>query len=263
MKKLFTFAFALALLMPAAAIAQSPWDGTWKIDLATAQMPTKPDVYMLIGGVYQCKTCVPQISVRADNTDQMVSGHPYYNMVNIKIVDDHTILETDKMNGKIVSSTQITVSPDGNTATFEFSDSSATNGAPVTGKGEATRVEKGPAGSHLISGSWRTTKMDSVSDNGLMFTYKVNNGALSMTTPTGQSFTVKLDGTEAPYKGDPGTTSVSVKTISNNTIEETDKLNGKVISVSQSIISADGKTMTISVSDQLHGTTSKFTATKQ
>jgi hypothetical protein len=263
MKKLLMIGFTVAFLMPAAAIAQSPWDGTWKIDLSTAQMPTKPDVYLLIDGTYQCKTCVPPISVRADNTDQMVSGNPYYNMINIKIVDNHTITETDKMNGKIVSTTQITVSPDGNTATFDFTDSSDTNSAPVTGKGEATRVEKGPAGSHLISGSWRASKMDAVSDNGLMFTYKVNGGALSMTTPTGQSFTANLNGTEAPFKGDPGTTSVSVKTISNNQIQETDKRDGKVISVSNSTLSSDGKTMTISVVDQLHGTTSKFTATKQ
>src|SRR6516225_820611 len=33
--------------------------------------------------------------------------------------------------------------------------------------------------------------------------------------------------TEAPYKGDPGTTSVSVKKISDHALEETDKRDGK------------------------------------
>jgi len=55
--------------------------------------------------------------------------------------------------------------------------------------------------------------MDSLSDNGLAFTYKVEGESLTMSNPTGQSYTAKLDGTEAPYKGDPGTTSVSVETI--------------------------------------------------
>jgi hypothetical protein len=146
---------------------------------------------------------------------------------------------------------------------FEFTDSSATNADPVTGKGEETRVAKGPAGSHAISGSWRTSKMDTVSDNGLLFTYKVEDGSLMMSTPTGQSYTAKLDGTEAPYKGDPGTTSVSVKKVDKNTMEETDKRDGKAISVARITLSADGKGLTIAVDDKLHGTTMQFTAQKQ
>jgi len=178
-------------------------------------------------------------------------------------VDDRTIEETDKKNGKTVGTSKSWVSADGNTIMFEFSDSSATNADPVTGKGEATRVAKGPAGSHAISGSWRMSKMESMSDNGLAFTYKVAGDSLTMTNPTGQSYTAKLDGTEAPYKGDPGTTSVSVKKMDKNTMEETDKREGKVISVSHMTLAADGKNMTIAVEDKLHGTTMKFTAQKQ
>jgi hypothetical protein len=105
--------------------------------------------------------------------------------------------------------------------------------------------------------------MDTVSENGLMVTYKVEGDSLSMTSPTGQSYVAKLDGTEAPYKGDPGTTSVSVKSMGKNTIEETDKRDGKVISVAHMTIAADGKTMTVKVEDKLHGTSSQFTASKQ
>jgi len=184
-------------------------------------------------------------------------------MVSVKVVDDHTVEITNKKNGKEVATAKNTVSADGNTLTFEFSDSSATNADPVTGKGEEIRVAKGPAGAHAISGSWRTTKVDTVSDNGLFFTYKVEGDSLSMTTPTGQSYTAKLDGTEAPYKGDPGTSSVSVKRVDKNTLEETDKRDGKVISVARITISADGKSMTIAVDDKLHGTTSRFVAAKQ
>jgi len=106
-------------------------------------------------------------------------------------------------------------------------------------------------------------KMDTLSDNGLTVTYKTAGGSLSMSSPTGQSYTAKLDGTEAPFRGDPGTTSVSVKQVDKNTIEETDKRDGKVISVERMTVSADGKTMTVKVDDKLHGTTSEFTAAKQ
>jgi hypothetical protein len=70
-------------------------------------------------------------------------------------------------------------------------------------------------------------------------------------------------GTRIPDKGDPGTTSVSAKSIGKSTIEETDKRDGKVISVARISVSAGGKTMTIAVNDKLHGTTSKFLAEKR
>ena len=84
-----------------------------------------------------------------------------------------------------------------------------------------------------------------------------------MTNQTGQSYTAKLDGTEAPYNGDTGTTSVSVKKTGPSTIDETDKRNGKVISITSMTVSADGKSITFAIEDKLHGTTAKFVAQKQ
>src|SRR5438309_12099479 len=107
------------------------------------------------------------------------------------------------------------------------------------------------------------SQMETLSDNGLTVTFKVEGDSLSMTSPTGQSYVAKLDGTEAPYKGDPGTTSVSVKRVGKNTIEETDNRDGKIISVTRMTVAADGKTMTAKVEDKLRGTNSQFTATKQ
>src|SRR5712692_243186 len=128
-------------------------------------MPTNPYVYFLQDGMYHCKTCVPAVDVKADGQDHQVAGHPYYDSVNIKVVDDRTIEETDKKNGKTVATSKTTVSADGKTASFEFTDSSNTSGDPVTGKGEITRVAERPAGSHAMSGSWRTTKFENISEN--------------------------------------------------------------------------------------------------
>jgi hypothetical protein len=225
---LLAVSFLAGLLVPTMATAQSPFDGTWKVDLETAKFPEKPDVYLLQNGMFHCKTCAPSVDVQADGQDHKVSGHPYYDMVSIKVVDDRTIEETDKKNGKTVTTSKTRTSADGNTLMFEFTDRSATNADPVTGKGEETRVAKGPARSHTISGSWRMSKMDTLSDNAISITYKVSGDSLSMSNPTGQSYTANLDGTDAPYKGDPGTTSVSVKKVDQNTLEETDKRDGKV-----------------------------------
>ena len=123
MKKQRWLVLLAALLMPTLAAAQSVFDGTWKVDMNTAKFPDKPDVYLLKDGMYHCKTCAPAIDVKADGQDQKVSGHPYYDMVSIKVVDDRTVEETDKKNGKTVATSKEWVSADGSTMTFEFTDS--------------------------------------------------------------------------------------------------------------------------------------------
>ena len=213
--------------------------------------------------MYSCKTCVPSYEIKADGQDQKVGGNPYFDTLRVKVVDDRTIEMTQKKAGKINGTSKWSVSPDGDTLAVVFSDSSATNADPVNGKGESTRVAKGPAGSHALSGSWRSSKIENISENALLVTYKLEGDTFSMRNPTGQSYSAKLDGTDAPYKGDPGTTTVSVKQIGRNTIEESDKRDGKVIGVSRITVAPDGKSMTIIFSDKLRGTTSEFPAVKQ
>jgi hypothetical protein len=264
MKKLSLLVVPVALLMPVLATAQGAFDGTWKIDMNKVNFSQKPDVFLLQNGTYECKTCAPSYTVKADGTDQSVSGHPYFDTVAIKVVNDHEIQETDKKAGKVVSTATSTVSSDGSSLTVAFTDSSNTNGGPaVTGKGEATRVAKGPAGSHAISGSWRNTKIENMSDNATIWTYKVTGDQITMTSRTGQTYTAKLNGSDAPMKGDPGVTSVSVKMMGKDTLEETDKRDGKVIGVFKMTVAADGKTAKASFDDKLQNRTTDVAVTKQ
>jgi hypothetical protein len=264
MKKLYALAAAAALSMPALAPAQSLLEGTWKIDMSKVDFPKKPDIFVLQNGMYECKTCAPPYTIKADGTDQAVTGHPYVDTIAIEVVSDHAIKETDKKDGKVVATSSTTVSPDGNTLMFTFSDASNTNGGPpVTGKGEAVRVAKGPAGSNAVSGSWRTSKMESVSENAIVWSYKLSGNEITMTNPTGQSYTAKLDGTDAPMKGDPGISSVSVKMLGKDTLEETDKRDGKVIGIFRITVAPDAKTAKASYDDKLQNRTTAFDATKQ
>jgi len=262
--KIFVAATLLAVAFaPMQAMAENGFDGTWKGDVSSAQMPKKPDAFVLKDGMYSCKTCTPAYTIKADGTDQAVTGHPYFDTVAIKVVDDHTIQETDKKAGKTVTTSSVTVAPNGKTSTFEFTDSSNSNGAPVTGKGTSKQVAQGPAGSHAVSGSWITISFASLSDNGVTVTYKTDGDMLTMTTPTGQSYTAKTDGTEAPYKGDPGLTGVTVKMKGKHTMVETDKRDGKVIGKATSTLNKSGTTMHVSYYDALHARTTTYSATKQ
>jgi hypothetical protein len=253
-----------AMLLPVLASAQSAFVGTWKADPNNnIQLPQKPDVYLLTGGVYQCQTCVPAYSVPTDGQDHPVTGHPYYDSVAIKVVDANSIQETHKKAGKIVTTSTFKVSADGKTATFDMTDSSNSSGDPVKVKSQDTRVASGPAGSHAISGSWRTVKFDTVSDNGLLTTWALSGNTLKMSTPTGQSYSAPLDGTDSPFTGDPGQTSISMKRVDDRTLDETDKLDGKVISSARLTASADGKTVRVVWKDVLHGTEGSFNFIKQ
>jgi hypothetical protein len=261
MRKLILAASLWALFLPAVAVASS-LDGTWKVDLKSVQFSTKPDVFVLQHGMYDCKTCAPPISVKADGMDHAVTGYPTFDTVSIKIVDNNTIEETDKKAGRTVSVAKTVVSADGKVATIEFTDTSSPSSSPVTGKVILTRVAQGPTGSHAVSGSWRASKLGKFSDNALTITFKTEGNSLHMTNPTGESYTAKLDGTEAPVTGDPGVTSVSVKRIGANTFEETLKRDGKPTSVAHITVSADGKTLTVRSHNVLTDRTTKYTAVK-
>jgi hypothetical protein len=113
---------------------------------------------------------------------------------------------------------------------------------------------------HATSGQWKIEKFQQ-SDNGLLATYKTNGEELSMSTPSGESFTAKFDGQDYPVKGAYNYDAVSLKKIDDHTIEETDKRAGKVIEVSR--ITVTGKTMKIESNNKLTDRTSTYVATKQ
>src|SRR3979490_1928734 len=77
---------ALAL-MPAAALASSAFDGTWKTRLDSMKTTGKPDVIAVVDGTYTCSSCQGDIKVKADGADHTVTGNDYYDSVAVKIVD--------------------------------------------------------------------------------------------------------------------------------------------------------------------------------
>lgn len=261
MRKVYVIAFSVLLLLPLLAQAQSQFDGTWKIDMNSVQLPKKPDVLLLQNGLYECKSCVPPISIKADGTDQKVTGYPYFDAMSMKVIDDHHVEGTTKRDGKVVGTEKDSISVDGNILDVNWTDSGQPSGGTQSGHYTSKRIAKGPAGANLLSGSWRGEKA-AASDNYISWTYEINGHELTMTNPTGQSYTAELDGTEAPYKGDPGTTSVSVKMLG-NTLVEIDKRAGKIISISKMTVASDGKSAKFVVDDKLHGTQVTGTAMKQ
>ena len=136
-----------------------------------------------------------------------------------------------------------TVSDAGNTLTLKSTTHPQNGNQIVTAEVTFTRVGKAPAGANGTSGSWRVNKVNE-SQNGLTTTYNSNGDELSMSTPTGRSYTAKLDGKDYPVKGAYFYNSVSLKRIDDRTIEETDKRDGSVVEVAKMTVAPDGKKMT-------------------
>ena len=261
MKRLLIAGLALALLVPACALAQSALNGTWVTQLGSVKGFGKPFVIHLKDGMYECN-CAPPIKVKADGQDHAVTGHPGFDTVAVKVLDDHSIQETDKKDGKTVSTTTVTAAADGKTATYEFTDSSGTS--PVTGKAVVERVAKGPAGANAVAGSWKFGHWENMSDNGRTFTYKVDGKQVSFSDPTGDSYAAEIGGKAVPYTGGgmSGVT-VSVKKDGKDGLRETFMYDGKVTHTNTMTVSADGKTMK-SVSHNVQaGRTSTMLADKQ
>ena len=123
------------LVVPALAWSEGPFDGTWKVNVDSAKFPQKPDVYVIQSGMYECKSCVPPVKIKADGEWQKVSGHPYYDEMRVKVVDNQHIESETRKDGKDMGGEKDTLSDDGKTMTSEFVDKSAPNGKEVTGKG--------------------------------------------------------------------------------------------------------------------------------
>jgi len=221
----------------ATAAAGTGIDGTWKADVNSVQFDQKPDEMLLQAGQYSCKSCVPPITVAADGTLHPVTA-PYADSMSVRVVDDHNVVRTSQKGGKQMGETKMSVSPDGNTLTGSFTDTSGPTAA--TGTFVETRVGPAPAGAHAISGQWKPSKLQDFNTAALTFTYKVDGDTLHSTSGTGQSFDAKFGGPEVPIQGDSAGTTASVKKTGDNSFEETDKRGGKVVGVFNFSVDANG-----------------------
>ena len=251
----------LLLWVPLLAWGQSPFDGTWKVNIDAAQFPSKPDVFIYQNGMYTCKTCRPPHTLKADGEWHKIAGDPFMDEMMVKIVDDKHSEQATRKNGKETGVVKISLSDDGKTRTIDFVDKTSPNGKEVSGKSVETQVAPGPPGSLPLSGSWRTEKVSDLPSEALLFTYKSTSDGMDFTTPTGQSYSAKFNGGFVPIQGDVANTLVSIKKVGPNTLQETNKRGGKIVGVGTMVV--EGNKMTMHFEDKEQGTTMKMVAEKQ
>jgi len=250
--------WAMIALTPAAALAAGAFDGTWKVDMSRVHLSSKPYVYVITNNSYACSSCKPAYTVKADGKDQPVSGHDFDTVA--VTVTPTTVTVVQKIKGKPFSSLKSTVSADGTTVAQE---GTYYNGAqPVQVKSSLIRVGAAPPGVSALSGSWRDSKVESVSDAGITETLGITDTGFTMSS-NGQSYDAKFDGKKYPVQGDATNTMVTLKKISPTEVVESDYDKRKLVEIVHMTVAKDGKTLHI-VDQQLQsGRVIRYTAIKQ
>ena len=250
----------LLTLIPAAALAKDPFEGTWKTRIDSMKFSGAPDVYELKDGSFACKSCAPAYTVKADGAMQQTPENPYRDRVSFRITGPSSAEWTVQKSGKTFASTKLVVSADGKTLTDTTTNYQGAT--PTTTTTVEKRLAPGSAGSHPIAGSWQNERVTDASAAGLVGTITATPNGLKFDF-NGMTVDAKFDGKEYPTVGDPGHTMVTLKRISEYEIEETDRRGGAVTDVTHWKAASDGKSISLVDEDKAHGTTTSFLMDRQ
>ena len=242
------------------AAAGTGIDGTWKADLASVQIESEPEQFLLQDGKFSCTTCIPAYEVAADGEFHPVD-RPYSDGMSVKGDYDHNVTDTARKGETVVGTTHYAVSEDGKTLTIDFTDSSVPNATPVTGNLTQNRTADGPAGSHAVSGSWQMAQYNNVSDEGLTMTFKVDGDKVSLSTPSGIGYDATVGGPAVPITGDTAGTTAAITRTGDNTYVETDTRDGMEIAVITMTVGEDGKLHVVQ-EDKRDGSTMRYDANR-
>jgi len=244
------------------------FDGTWRPNYGPPGPEAEPDVLSLAGGMYECHSCHPPYRVPADGREHGVEGHPRFDTIAITVIDDRTVRSVGRRGGVAVFESTSIVAADGQSRsetwtaamqvdgvvvplTVPLTSTPDGRGRPVLFAASAIRIGSALVGAHLLSGSWKVVEMDLL-DHDEDTTYRIADGSLTMTDKLGRSYTARLDGTVAPYHGDPRFTGLSLKVIDERTLEESNLKDEVILQVTRWQVDPDDRTMHVRF-DDMHG----------
>ena len=163
---------------------------------------------------------------------------------SIKTTGPNSWESTNERDGKMTNKSKWTVSEDGQTFT-----STDENMRPDGSTGRSEAIFKRTGGTSGLVGTWQTTSVKVLSPTSITIAKSKGDG-YTRTNPTfKETLEFKLDGKEYTPKGPrvPKGTTVTAKKIDDHSMELTYKLKGKTIETDKYEVSADGKTLTQTV----------------
>jgi hypothetical protein len=242
----------------------SVFDGTWRPNYAPGP-DELPDVLSLADGIYECHSCQPPYRLAADGREHSIDGHPRFETLSVTVVDDRTVRTIGRRGGAITFESMMVVDPSGNamtetrTAAMRVGEVVVPIMAPLVGGADSerrpvlfqfssARIGSPTSGAHLLTGSWRVVELDLLNHDEDTI-YGIADDSLTMSDRLGRSYTARLDGSIAPYLGDPRFDRVSLRRIDERTIEESNLKGDAVIQVTRWRVDPDGITMHVRFDD--------------
>lgn len=229
----------LLILAPAAALAVSPFDGTWKIRSGSYHTSYQ-FVFSVDEKEYRCSSCKPPVIVKPDGRFHKVSGHEYDN-VAVRIVDPLTVEVIQRAGEKVILKDTHTVSRDNlqlHTTRIDETGEKPDTMEAVLKRSAGSKPEQGK---HPLSGSWMLANADT---SGLPMVLRMTEDGFSSSW-NGQHYEAKFDGRPVPEEGDPTHEFVTVRRVGANAVEETYTRDGKpTYKILYSVV-PDGKSLQV------------------
>lgn len=138
----------LLIIAPVAALAASPFDGTWVTRAGSFRESAKPYVLIVDQNEFRCDDCGAPLRVKPDGQVHEVSGHGYDHAA-VKIINPRSVVLVLRKGEKILDQDTFVASQDGKQLRVRILDQTGENGmhyeakfnaAPVAIEGDPTHV---------------------------------------------------------------------------------------------------------------------------
>lgn len=230
---------SLALLCASAAVAGSPFDGTWILDTGKSKLAGDTLSYSDAGdGMLKYTDSDSTYTFKTDGT---AFTTPMGAERTFTKIGDDSYTATTKRGGTLLATTTLTVSADGKTLVEEA------KGTKPNGDGFDNHFTyaKTSAGTGLI-GSWKSTKIDLSTPN--TFTVQSDDaGGVTLTiSDIKATCAAQWNGKPFPATGPtvPEGLTLSVTKTSAHSFQLVQKFKGKTLIIAKYRLAADGKSMT-------------------
>jgi hypothetical protein len=231
--------FATLAAVAAVLAAAPPYAGKWKMNPAKSDFGQTTITYdQLPGGEMKATIDGQPYTFRMDGKDY---PDPFGDTAAWKSINATTWETTWKLQGKVLATDNVTLSPDGKTLTIN-SKGTKPNGDKIDDVVVFQRVSGGPG----LAGKWQTRNVKSSSPNVVELTPSGTDGLTFKVVDMGLTCDAKLDGKDYPCTGptlSPGWT-LALTRSGASALDMTVKMNGKPLYKMAYTASRDGKTLT-------------------
>jgi hypothetical protein len=251
MKPAALLAASLALL-PLAAPAASPFDGTWRADFKSVRIIKNAEYgWQIRDGRYRCtKNCFDHLDeVATDGQDHPIAGHARSDHLAVALQGDSKAVLTYKQAAKVVMNCTLSVDANGSRLRQDCTD--YTGPKPSTFGTAMKRVGQPEPGAHRVSGVW-AQEDGSWAGSELTLTLAVQGDHIR-TVLDDVVTNARFDGRDYPSENDPSHTLNVFRKVSEREIEWQMKMNGKPLSRETLVVSRDNASILNTVWNLLDG----------